>query len=134
MTIEEAIAKLKSDADIDKYNMRGYSMEQHKQIAEWLEKLQYIENIILKWNADFYNDEDNGIPDNEILEAIFNACTDNGFDIQIDEDYRNGYNNAIDEFVTKLEEHLDNLLYPQKYIKVFIYIAHTVAEHLKAGK
>ena len=80
--------------------------EEHEQIAEWLEKLQYIENIILKWNADWYNDEDTGIPDNEILEAIFNACTDNGFDIQIDEDYREGYNKAIDDFADRLSEYL----------------------------
>ena len=68
-----------------------------QKIAEWLEKLKYVENIILKWNADWYNDEDTGIPDNEILEAIFNACTDNGFDIPIDEDYRRIYNNALND-------------------------------------
>lgn len=40
MTIDEAIAKLRSDTVTDKYNMCGYSMEQHKQIAEWLEELK----------------------------------------------------------------------------------------------
>lgn len=82
---------------------------EHEQLAEWLEKLKYIENIILKWNADWYNDEDNGIPDNEILEAIFNACTDNGFDIPIDEDCINGkkdgYNKAIDDFIHECDKY-----------------------------
>lgn len=71
MTIDEAIESLKYDIEIDMY-IRDIA----PQLAEWLEKLQYIENIILKWNADYYNDEDTGIPDNEILEAIFNACND----------------------------------------------------------
>ena len=77
--------------------LKGCTNETDRQIAEWLEKLKYVENIILKWNADWYNDEDTGIPDNEILEAIFNACTDNGFDIPIDEDYRRVYNNALND-------------------------------------
>ena len=87
------------DIDIDRAieALKGCTNETDRQIAKWLEKLKYVENIILKWNADWYNDEDTGIPDNEILEAIFNACTDNGFDIPIDEDYRRIYNNALDD-------------------------------------
>lgn len=112
MTIDEAIAQeikksYKNSACRNCTNPKDCitCIQEHKQLAEWLEKLQYIENIILKWNADWYNDEDTGIPDNEILEAIFNACTDNGFDIQIDEDYREGYNKAIDDFRSKLIMH-----------------------------
>ena len=77
--------------------LKGCTNKTDRQIAKWLEKLKYVENIILKWNADWYNDEDTGIPDNEILETIFNACTDNGFDIPIDEDYRRIYNNALND-------------------------------------
>lgn len=113
MTIDEAIAHEKElakksymqgmlcHANPDDGKLDGYieSGKYHEQIAEWLEKLEYIENIILKWNADYYNDENTGIPDDEILEAIFNACTNNGFDIPIDEDFREGYNKAIDDFV-----------------------------------
>ena len=77
--------------------LKNCTNETDMQIAKWLEKLKYIENIILKWNADWYNDEDTGITDNEILETIFNACIDNGLDIPIDEDYREIYNKAIDD-------------------------------------
>ena len=77
--------------------LKNCTNETDRQIAKWLEKLKYIENIILKWNADWYNDEDTGIPDNEILETIFNACIDNGLDIPIDDDYREIYNKAIDD-------------------------------------
>ena len=108
--------------------------EEQKQIAELLEKLKYIENIILRWNADWYNDEDNGIPDNEILEAIFNACTDNGFDIPIDEDYREGYNKAIDEFEQQILKYAftcsTSLL---NGTFVGIDKVEKIAEHLKAG-
>lgn len=116
MTIDEAIARAREKAkemylqgmlchanpNDDKLDGCIECGREQEQLAEWLEKLQYIENIILKWNADIYNDEDTGIPDNEILEAIFNACNNNGFDIPIDEDYINGkkdgYNKAIDDF------------------------------------
>lgn len=84
--------------------------EEHEQLAEWLEKLKYIENIILRWNADWYNDEDTGIPDNEILEAIFNACNDNGFDIPIDEDFRKGYNKAIDDLKKEWDSRVKELI------------------------
>lgn len=108
MTIDEAIAKYREKAEWFKMTTNvAYVLELEK-IEEWLEKLKYIENIILKWNADLYNDEDNGIPDNEILEAIFNACNNNGFDIPVDEDYRkekeDGYNKAIDDFVNACKE------------------------------
>lgn len=36
MSIDEAIKRLKSNAIIDKYNMQGYSMQEHEQLAEWL--------------------------------------------------------------------------------------------------
>lgn len=42
MTIDEAIAKLRSNAIMDKYNMCGYSMKQHEQLAEWLEELKEL--------------------------------------------------------------------------------------------
>ena len=111
--------------------------DEHEQLAEWLEKLKNIENIILKWNAELYNDEDNGIPDNEILEAIFNACTDNGFDIPVDEDYREVYNKAIDDLVTEIckkftqEERNGNVKFYACNIKQCIA---DLGEQLKSGK
>lgn len=149
MTIEEAIVKLRSNAIMDKYNMCGYSMKQHEQLAKWLEKLKYIENIILRWNADWYNEEDTGVPDNEILEAIFNTCTGNGFDINIDEDFRQGYNKAIDDFAEKFsleiseslifgiiaDSHKDNSINDtsDKIVDYVIETSKKIAEQLKVG-
>lgn len=147
MTIDKAFALLNEKLCCD-YNISGCSScdissceekDLCNQLAEWLEKLKYIENIILKWNADWYNDEDNGIPDNEILEAIFNACTDNGFDIQIDEDYREGYNNAIDDLMYKVCTHFSDWKYNEddECIKQIIELAsesvEEIAQELKAG-
>ena len=76
MTIDEAIAKLRSDAIIDKYNMCGYSMEQHEQLAEWLEELKALkENSISK----------------EAFEKMKSIAYKKG--------HRQGYNKALDDFV-----------------------------------
>lgn len=80
------------------------------QIAEWLKKLKTIENIMLIYNANWYADEDNGVPDNEVLESIWNVIQDNGLDIDIEQDYRKGkaegYNKAIDDFVNACKENI----------------------------
>lgn len=141
MTLDEVIAHARSDEEFfrrkvetDCVTGRTYlhpfceyikRAEEQKHLAEWLEKLQYIENIILKWNADFYNDEDTGIPDNEILEAIFNACNDNGFDIPIDEDFKKGYNKAIDDAKNVVLQTLDN--------EMLVDTLHLRLEQLKEG-
>lgn len=131
MTIDEAILKYKNKAQDDCTDF--YDSEEYEQLAEWLEKLKYIENIILKWNADYFNDEDTGIPDDEILEAIFNACTNNGFDIPIDEDYKkvfeSGYDKAIEDFVVKYKFCNDRSIQCHKTLNC----ADCIAEQLKEG-
>ena len=83
--------------------------EEHEQLAEWLEKLKTIENIMLIYNANWYADEDNGVPDSEVLESIWNVIQDNGLDIDIEQDYRKGksegYNKAIDDFIKAADKH-----------------------------
>ena len=82
--------------------------EEHEQLAEWLEKLKTVENIMLIYNANWYADEDGGVPDCEVLESIWNVIQDNGLDIDIEQDYRkgksDGYNKALDDIVTKVKE------------------------------
>ena len=117
MKIDEAIANAREKAKeireniIDGDNLEPYesycitmadkSAEEHEQIAEWLEKLKTIESIMLTYNANWYADEDNGVPDCEVLESIWNVIQDNGLDIDIEQDYRkgkaDGYNKAIDD-------------------------------------
>ena len=128
MTIDEAIARERQVAekhrnDIvpkeDYHNMSWIdennevsmrSAEEHEQLAEWLEKLKTIENIMLIYNANWYADEDNGVPDSEVLESIWNVIQDNGLDIDIEQDYRkgksDGYNKAIDDFANGISEYL----------------------------
>ena len=58
---------------------------------------------MLIYNANWYADEDNGVPDCEVLESIWNVIQGNGLDIDIEQDYRkgkaDGYNKGIDDFV-----------------------------------
>ena len=102
MTIDEAIAQEREKAEMHRNNIvpkQDYhnmpwisenneastrSAEYHEQLAEWLEKLKTIENIMLIYNANWYADEDNGVPDSEVLESIWNVIQDNGLDIDID--------------------------------------------------
>ena len=171
MTIDEAIARERQVAEkhrndivpkenyhnmpwIDKNNeVSMKSAEENEQLAEWLEKLKTIENIMLIYNANWYADEDNGVPDNEVLESIWNVIQDNGLDIDIEQDYRkgkvDGYNKAIDDFAEKIKEniyesliwgmlvdsHKDNS-FDDTSDKIVDYIIDTVketAEQLKSG-
>ena len=67
---------------------------------------------MLTYNANWYADEDNGVPDCEVLESIWNVIQDNGLDIDIEQDYRkgksDGYNKAIDDFVKAIICELKN--------------------------
>ena len=98
-------------------------------IAERLEKLKTIENIMLTYNANWYADEDNGVPDCEVLESIWNVIQDNGLDIDIEQDYRkgksDGYNKALDDFIS-LFESKRCIIYTKEYVI-------ESAEQLKAG-
>ena len=127
MTIDKAIAREIKKAEnsrnnivpkenyhnmpwIDKNNEASMrSAEEHEQLVEWLEKLKTIENIMLIYNANWYADEDNGVPDSEVLESIWNVIQDNGLDIDIEQDYRKGksegYNKAIDDFIKAADKH-----------------------------
>ena len=145
MTIDEAIAHEKElakknymqgmlcHANPDDEKLDGYieSGNYHKQIAEWLEKLKTIENIMLIYNANWYADEDNGVPDSEVLESIWNVIQDNGLDIDIEQDYRkgkaDGYNKALDDIVTIIKERVG-----MDWECDFYFIGQ-VAEQLKAG-
>lgn len=109
MTIDEAIVKYKeianTDANCPIHCMRSCDkcVQESGQISKWLEKLKTVENIMLIYNANWYADEDNGVPDCEVLESIWNVIQDNGLDIDIEQDYRkgkaDGYNKALDDFV-----------------------------------
>ena len=95
---------------LEEYNrhlLREY--KENEQLAEWLEKLKTIENIMLTYNANWYADEDNGVPDCEVLESIWNVIQDNGLDIDIEQDYRkgkaDGYNKAVDDFIHKCDKY-----------------------------
>ena len=106
-------------------------LQESKQIAEWLEKLKTIERIMLTYNANWYADEDNGVPDCEVLESIWNVIQDNGLDIDIEQYYRkgkaDGYNKAIDDIKEKLMQ--NGFIYTQHALDVF----NEIAEQLKAG-
>ena len=103
-----------------------------EQLAEWLEKLKTIENIMLAYNANWYADEDDGVPDCEVLESIWNVLQDNGLDIDIEQDYRkgksDGYNKAIDDFVNECICY-EHLVFEQEHIERM----QAIAEQLKAG-
>lgn len=120
MTIDEAIARERQQAKEQRNHIGTWDdeyskkcevyAEEHEQIAEWLEKLKTIESIMLTYNANWYADEDNGVPDCEVLESIWNVIQDNGLDIDIEQDYRkgkaDGYNKAIDDFVNACKENI----------------------------
>ena len=94
---------------------------------------------MLTYNANWYADEDNGVPDCEVLESIWNVIQDNGLDIDIEQDYRkgkaDGYNKAIDDFLEKIQwEYLDGCGIEQKEIEFLIAVSSQVAEQLKAGE
>ena len=128
-------------------------LQESKQIAEWLEKLKTIESIMLTYNANWYADEDNGVPDCEVLESIWNVIQDNGLDIDIEQDYRkgkaDGYNKAIDDFAENISleisesiiwgmlvnSHKDNSFNDtsDKIVDYVINTANEIAEQLKAG-
>lgn len=121
-------------------------LQESKQIAEWLEKLKTIESIMLTYNANWYADEDNGVPDCEVLESIWNVIQDNGLDIDIEQDYRkgkaDGYNKAIDDFVNKINESNQGHWRPTRYehgevvsetMSYDIGTIRLIAEQLKAG-
>ena len=149
MTIDEAIAQEREKAEmhrnnivpkqdyhnmpwIDKSNeLSMRSAEEHEQLAEWLEKLKTVENIMLIYNANWYADEDDGVPDCEVLESIWNVIQDNGLDIDIEQDYRkgksDGYNKALDDIVTIIKERVG-----MDWEWDFCFIEQ-IAEQLKAG-
>ena len=121
MTIDEFIELLKNG---------GYlTNREEEQIAEWLEKLKTIENIMLIYNANWYADEDNGVPDSEVLESIWNVIQNNGLDIDIEQDYRKGksegYNKAIDDAKSVILQTLDN--------EILVDTLHLRLEQLKEG-
>lgn len=146
MTLDEAIENEKSDIEHNK--SIGCDTSYEEQRAEWLEELKTIENIMLIYNANWYADEDNGVPDCEVLESIWNVIQDNGFDIDIEQDYRkgksDGYNKAIDDFVEKLNAKCDGMIKEKWNSNVapiswaeayadFKYDIYDIAEQLKAG-
>ena len=119
MTIDEAIAKYKEITNTDAICPAHCNIscdkcvQESERIAGWLEKLKTVENIMLIYNANWYADEDNGVPDCEVLESIWNVIQDNGLDIDIEQDYRkgkaDGYNKVIDDFANALKENYDYL-------------------------
>ena len=137
MTIDEAIAKYKVITNTDAL-CPGHCnipcekcVKESEQLVEWLEKLKTIESIMLTYNANWYADEDNGVPDCEVLESIWNVIQDNGLDIDIEQDYRkgkaDGYNKAIDDIKEKLMQ--NGFIYTQHALDVF----NEIAEQLKSG-
>ena len=142
MTIDEAIElekreQIKCENDIGLYKRNvckkhaKQNAEYHRQLAEWLEKLKTVENIMLIYNANWYADEDDGVPDCEVIESIWNVIQDNGLDIDIEQDYRkgksDGYNKALDDIVIKVKEIVG---YDWDWDYYFIG---EIAEQLKAG-
>lgn len=134
MTIDEAIKlekkeQIKCENDMEQYNTKLCKKvlvecaEYHKQLAEWLEKLKTVENIMLIYNANYYADEDDGVPDCEVLESIWNVIQDNGLDIDIEQDYRkgksDGYNKAIDDFVKAIIFELKNRYTDMPIVDIF---------------
>ena len=138
LSIDEAIAKYKEITNTDAL-CPGHCnipcekcVQESEQLAGWLEKLKTIERIMLTYNANWYADEDNGVPDCEVLESIWNVIQDNGLDIDIEQDYRkgkaDGYNKAIDDIKEKLMQ--NGFIYTQHALDVF----NEIAEQLKAGE
>ena len=149
MTIDEAISRIREVAEKHRNNIvpkeRYHNMpwidennevsmrsaEENEQLAEWLEKLKTVENIMLIYNANWYADEDDGVPDCEVLESIWNVIQDNGLDIDIEQDYRkgksDGYNKALDDIVIKVKEIVGSD-WEWDY-----YFIGEIAEQLKAG-
>ena len=137
MKIDEVIAKYKEITNTDAICPAHCNIpcekcvQESEQFVEWLEKLKTIESIMLTYNANWYADEDNGVPDCEVLESIWNVIQDNGLDIDIEQDYRkgkaDGYNKAIDDIKEKLMK--NGFIYTQHALDVF----NEIAEQLKAG-
>lgn len=139
MTIDEVIAYAREKADKNSSCWKRCTSikdcktceQENEQLAEWLEKLKTVENIMLIYNANWYADEDDGVPDCEVLESIWNVIQDNGLDIDIEQDYRkgksDGYNKALDDIVIKVKEIVG---YDWDWDYYFIG---EIAEQLKAG-
>ena len=142
MTIDEAIKlerkeQIKCENDMEQYETKlckkhaKQNAEYHRQLTEWLEKLKTVENIMLIYNANWYADEDDGVPDCEVLESIWNVIQDNGLDIDIEQDYRkgksDGYNKALDDIVIKVKE-IVGMDWEWDF-----YFIEQIAEQLKAG-
>ena len=117
MTIDEAIEMYKKIANTDS-NCPRYCMNtcedcvnECKQIAEWLEELkEYKKNSNTCPMCDTY-------------------CS------YIAEEFENGYNKAIDDFVTNVKEHqylLSDVINSKDYGMVTVGIEQ-IAEQLKAG-
>lgn len=121
MLIDEAIAKYKEITNTDAVCPAHCNIpcekcvQESEQLVEWLEKLKTIERIMLTYNANWYADEDNGVPDCEVLESILNVIQDNGLDIDIDD---------IKEKLMK-----NGFIYTQHALDVF----DEIAEQLKSG-
>ena len=137
MTIDKAISKYKEITNTDAV-CPGHCnipcekcVQESEQIVKWLEKLKTIESIMITYNANWYADEDNGVPDCEVLESIWNVIQDNGLDIDIEQDYRkgksDGYNKALDDIVTIIKERVG-----MDWEWDFCFIEQ-IAEQLKAG-
>ena len=109
ISIDEAIAKYKAITNTDAICPAHCNIscdkcvQESEQLAEWLEKLKTIENIMLIYNANWYADEDNGVPDSEVLESIWNVIQDNGLDIDIEQDYRKGKSEGYSKALNDVE-------------------------------
>lgn len=53
MKLEEAITRYKNNAEYERTHGNLQGCLEFRQLAEWLEKLQKIQEIYLKWNRNY---------------------------------------------------------------------------------
>lgn len=125
MTIEEKLIEINDEIEIRKRNLQKQDIKgreslypfcmwirqkgELEELAEWLEKLKTVENIMLTYNANWYADEDDGVPDCEVLESIWNVLNDDGLDIDIEQDYRKGKKDGYLEAINDIGYALDKI-------------------------
>ncbi len=78
MSIDEVIKRFQSNAKYERTHGNLQGCLEFRQLAEWLEKLQKIKQIVDKWNEGIYDDE--GLTHTEVMELVSDEVYEDGND------------------------------------------------------